>query len=165
MPTYVLAQLNIARLLAPLESPLLADFVANLARVNALAEASPGYLWRLQTEDGDATALRPFGEDMLVNLSVWQDVAALHRFVYQSAHVDIMRRRREWFSRMDEAFTVLWWIPSHHRPDLTEAAARLALLRRCGPSPEAFSFRAAFPPPDASPEAAVGDYPATCPAD
>lgn len=102
---------------------------------------------------------------MLVNLSVWQDALALHRFVYQSGHVEIMRRRREWFARMAEAYTVLWWIPAQHRPTLTEAAERLALLRRCGPTPEAFSFRAVFPPPDAPPATAVGDFPATCPAD
>ena len=97
MSAYELAQLNIALMKEPLESPRMADFVANLERINALAESSPGFVWRLQTDEGDATALRPLGEDTLVNLSVWKDVASLNKYVYQSAHVEIMRRRKEWF--------------------------------------------------------------------
>src|SRR5438128_9496764 len=106
MSKYQLAQLNIARMKAPLESPLMADFVNNLDVINALAEKSAGYVWRLQTEQGDATLLRPLGNDMLVNLSVWRDVAALHAFVFSSEHVQIMRRRREWFESMEQAYVV-----------------------------------------------------------
>ena len=150
MSGYQLAQLNIGVIKAPMDSPVMADFAANLDRINALAQASTGFIWRLQTEQGDATALRPFDdENMLVNMSVWQDVESLNRYVYNSAHVELMRRRREWFQRMDEAFLVLWWVPRGHRPSVDEAMARLERLRREGPSAEAFTFRGAFPAPDA----------------
>ena len=95
MSKFELAQLNIAYLRAPIESPLLADFVANLDRINALAEASDGFKWRLMTDDGNATSLRPFGNDVIVNMSVWRDLEALRNYVYHSAHVEIMKRRRE----------------------------------------------------------------------
>lgn len=150
MPPFELAQLNVARLVAPLDSPVLTDFVANLERINALAERSPGFVWRLQTEDGDATGIRHFGDDMLVNLSVWRDVAALHDFVYRTAHVEIMRRRMEWFERMDAAYMVLWWVASGRRPTLEEAEARLDRLREAGPTAEAFSFRRPFAAPGGS---------------
>lgn len=141
MPAYHLAQLNIARMLYPLEAPGMADFVANLERINALAEASPGFVWRLQDEEGDATAIRPFGEEVLVNLSLWQDVESLRAFVYGSAHSEILKRRVEWFSRLGEAHMVLWWVPAEHLPTPEEAAERLQLLRERGASPQAFSFR------------------------
>src|SRR5690606_1494344 len=111
MVGYHVAQLNIGRLRAPLDSPQLAAFVEALEPVNALADRAPGFVWRLQTEEGDATALRPFPDDMmLVNMSVWESVEALADFVYRSAHRDILRRRREFFEPMEEAFTVLWWV-------------------------------------------------------
>ena len=147
MPGYALAQLNIARMKAPLDSPAMADFVANLDRINALAESAPGYLWRLMDESGDATGLRPFGEDLIVNMSVWQDVASLADYAFKSGHVEVMRRRREWFAPMDEAFAVLWWVPLEHRPDTTEARERLEHLRAHGPTAHAFTFKAVFPPP------------------
>jgi hypothetical protein len=149
MSTYQLAQLNIARMQEPLDSPAMADFVNNLDRINALAEASDGFVWRLQSDEGNATSIRPLGENVLVNMSVWSDVDSLNAFVYRSAHAGIMRRRREWFARMAEAFVVLWWIPRGHRPTLEEALARLDLLRATGPTPEAFSFRQVYAPPDA----------------
>jgi Domain of unknown function (DUF3291) len=150
MSAFELAQLNIGVIRGAMDSPVMADFAANLERINALAEATPGFVWRLQTDEGDATAIRPFDdENMLVNMSVWRDVAALNGYVYQSAHVELMRRRREWFERMDEAFLVLWWVPVGHRPGVDEALARLARLREHGPTPEAFTFRRAFPAPDA----------------
>jgi hypothetical protein len=149
MSTYQLAQLNIANMKAPLESPSMADFVANLQRINALAEASPGYIWRLQNEAGDATALRPFGDDVLVNLSVWRNVQALSDYVYTSAHTKMLKRRQEWFSQVSAAHLVLWWVPAGHRPSVQEAAERLALSREQGASAQAFSFRQAFPAPDA----------------
>jgi hypothetical protein len=148
--TYELAQLNIGVIKGPMDSPVMADFAANLERINALAEQTPGFVWRLQTDDGDATALRPFeNENMLVNMSVWRDADALRRFVYRSDHVDIMRRRAQWFERMNEAFLVLWWIPEGHRPSIAEAIARLETLRRQGPTAQAFTFRQSFPSPDA----------------
>ncbi len=149
MSAYELAQLNIATLTEPLESPGMADFVANLDRINALAESAPGFVWRLQTEEGDATAFRPMGDDVLVNMSVWRDVASLDQYVYGSAHVEIMRRRKEWFLRMKDAYVVLWWVPQGRRPSVEEAIAKLERLRRDGPTEAAFTFRSAFPPPDA----------------
>ncbi len=151
MSDYELAQLNIAIMKEPLDSPSMADFVANLDRINALADGSPGFVWRLQSEEGDATALRPLGAETLVNMSVWQDVESLHRYAYRSAHVDIMRRRREWFESMKEVFVVLWWVPTGHRPSVEEAIARLESLRSDGPTEKAFTFRRTFPPPDAAP--------------
>jgi Domain of unknown function (DUF3291) len=150
MSQYELAQLNIAVMKEPLDSPRMADFVANLERINALAESSPGFVWRLKTEEGDATALRPLGDQTLVNMSVWKDVASLNQYVYKSSHVEIMRRRKEWFERMSEASIVLWWVPQGHRPSVVQAIERLELLRAQGPSADAFTFRHAFPPPDAA---------------
>ncbi|MBV8211285.1 MAG: DUF3291 domain-containing protein [Burkholderiaceae bacterium] len=164
MAQYELAQLNIAVMKEPLDSPGMADFVANLDRVNALAEATAGFVWRLQTEEGDATALRPVDEKTLVNLSVWQDVASLNTFVYRSAHVEIMRRRQQWFERMDEAYLVLWWIPKGHRPSIDEALARLTVLRNKGPTREAFTFRQAFHPPDPPEVGAPFELGDACPA-
>mgnify|MGYP006288725537 CR=1 FL=1 len=159
-----LAQLNIARLKEPLDSPLLADFVANLDRINALAERSPGFVWRLETEEGDATAIRPFGPEYIVNLSVWEDIASLHAFVYRSAHAGIMSRRREWFERMGEAWQVLWWTEAGRLPTVTEARERLEHLRRHGPTPEAFTFRKAWPAPGAAPDTALPGLDEPCPA-
>lgn len=164
MSNYHLAQLNIAALKAPLDSPELKDFVDNLDRINALAEGSPGFIWRLKGDGNDATSLRPFGADDIVNMSVWRDAAALKDYVYGSAHRDIMRRRREWFTRMAQAYMVLWWIPAGHTPTVIEAAARLAQLRANGPTPAAFTFAQAFAPPDAQAAGGGFSFPDTCPA-
>lgn len=149
MSRYHLAQLNIASMKEPLEAPGMADFVANLARINALAESSPGYVWRLQDEAGDATAIRPFGAQVLVNLSLWEDVESLSDYVYKSAHSEMLKRRNEWFSRLGEAHMVLWWVPAGQLPDVQEAAERLRLLRESGPTAQAFSFRQRFAAPHA----------------
>ena len=164
MSAYELAQLNVALMKEPLESPTMADFVANLDRINALAESSPGFVWRLKTEDGNATALRPLGEDTLVNVSVWKDVNSLNRYVYQSAHVEIMRRRKEWFERTREAYVVLWWVRKGHRPTVPEAIAKLDLLRAKGPTEDAFTFRRAFRAPDAPQPGAPFAFGDECPA-
>jgi hypothetical protein len=165
MSAYELAQLNIGIIKGAMNSPVMADFAANLDRINALADRSPGFIWRLQTEEGDATAIRPFDNDnMLVNMSVWRDIESLLKYVYSSAHVDVMRRRREWFERMPEAFLVLWWVPKGYRPSVAEAIAKLEALRAKGPTPDAFTFRQPFPAPDASdsePSIPFGDE---CPA-
>jgi hypothetical protein len=147
MSNFELAQLNFSHLKAPIDSPLLADFVANLDRINLLAEASNGFQWRLQTDEGNATSLRPFGDDVIVNMSVWRDLDALRKYVYDSAHAEILKRRRQWFTPASQTY-VLWWVPSGHRPSLAEAADRLEALRRNGPSSSAFTFGKPFPPPD-----------------
>ncbi len=146
---FQLAQVNIALPREPLDAPLLAEFVAALAPVNAAAEASPGFVWRLATVDGDATAVRAFDDErLIVNMSVWESLEALRNFVYsQRAHLDVLRRRREWFERLGDAAVVLWWVPAGHRPSIAEAEQRLALLRDAGPTPSAFTFRDRFPPP------------------
>ena len=165
MSGYELAQLNVGVIRAPMDSPVMAQFAASLDRINALAERSPGFIWRLQTEAGNATALRPTeDENLLVNMSVWRDTESLIGFVYRSAHAEVMRRRREWFERMSEAYLVLWWVPRGHRPPLSEALARLDALRRHGPHAQAFGFRQAFPPPDAPPATAPQSFPDECPA-
>jgi hypothetical protein len=130
-----------------LDSPGMAEFVANLDRINALADVAPGFVWRLESDDGDATEFRPLGDMTLVNLSVWKDLAALKDFVYQSGHVEIMRRRAQWFDRMREAYVVLWWIPQGHRPTTDEAIARLEYLRTNGPTDAAFSFGKVYAAP------------------
>jgi hypothetical protein len=165
MSGYELAQLNIGIIKGPIDSPVMAEFVANLERINALADAAPGFVWRLQTEAGDATAIRPFdNEHQLVNMSVWRDAESLRQFVYHSAHAPIMRRRREWFERIKEAYLVLWWVPRGHRPDVNEAIVRLERLRAGGPGPEAFTFGELYPPPDAPPAERPGGFHDRCPA-
>jgi len=161
---YQLAQLNIARLKAPLDSPELKDFVDNLDRINELADNSPGFVWRLTGDGNDATALRPMGEDVIVNMSVWRDVESLKNYVYRSPHVEILKRKREWFTRMAESPFVLWWVAAGHQPTLTEAANKLILLREKGPSPEAFTFVSAFAAPDAAQANAPFSFRDTCPA-
>lgn len=165
MSAYELAQLNIGTIRGPIDSPVMADFVANLARINALADASPGFLWRLQTEAGDATAIRPFeNENVAINMSVWRDTESLRRFVYRTAHADILRRRAEWFEKMSEAFVVLWWVPRGHRPTVAEAIERLGALRSKGASAQAFTLRQTFPPPDAPASEQPGTFGDECPA-
>jgi hypothetical protein len=165
MSAYELAQLNIGIIRGPMDSPVMAEFAANLGRINALADATPGFVWRLQTEAGDATAIRPFeNENLLLNMSVWRDVESLLQFVYHSSHTEIMRRRREWFERIGEAYLVLWWVPRGHRPTVTEAIARLEHLRRHGPHAEAFTFRQTFPAPDAPHSEQSAGYGEECPA-
>jgi hypothetical protein len=144
---FELAQLNVARLLAAIDSPQLADFVAGLERVNALADSAPGFVWRLQDESGNATAVRPWGDDTIVNMSVWDSVESLRSYVFAAGHVDVLRRRREWFVPMDTAHLVLWWVPAAHRPQLEEARERLELLERLGPTARAFTLRQSFPRP------------------
>ena len=147
MAGYELAQLNIAQMKTPLDAPEMADFIANLDRINALAEAAPGFIWRLTGDDDNATSIRPFGPNTLVNMSVWRDVQTLSDYVYKTVHVEIMKRRKEWFERMPEAYNVLWWVPSGHRPDEYEAMQRLQTLRAMGPTDKAFSFKQPFPEP------------------
>jgi hypothetical protein len=143
-----LAQLNIGLPIAPLDGPELAGFVAELEPVNALADAAPGFVWRLQTEDGDATAVRGFGDDrLIVNMSVWTSLEALAAFVYTGHHREVLARRRQWFERMREAFQVLWWVPDGIRPTIADAEQRLDHLRTHGPTPYAFTFRTPFPAP------------------
>ena len=146
-PRWHLAQLNIGRVRAPMTDPLMAGFVAELESVNALADSAPGFIWRLQTEAGDATAIRPYDDDtILINMSVWETVEALKAYVYRTHHVDVMRQREKWFERLDTYFIALWWVPAGTIPTVLEAKLRLDHLRQYGESPYAFSFKKVFPP-------------------
>jgi hypothetical protein len=144
MPTstaWHLAQVNIARLLAPLDSPQLAGFVSRLDEINALADGSPGFVWRLQTPEGDATQLRVFpDESILVNLSVWTSLEALQDFAYRSCHVELLRQRSDWFHRLPTPAYALWWIPAGTLPSVDDARQRLEHLAAHGPTREAFVF-------------------------
>ncbi len=143
---FELAQINISRLLAPLDSELLADFTGALDRVNAAAEAADGFVWRLQDYGGDATGIRVFDDDwLIVNMSVWRDPDALTAYVYSPEHRTVLGRRREWFARPVEAMTALWWVPAGTRPTVEEAQRRLVALRADGPTAEAFTLGQIFP--------------------
>jgi hypothetical protein len=122
---YHLAQVNIARMLAPLTDPIMAGFVARLDEINAIADTSPGFVWRLQTEDGNATSLRPFDDDLiLVNMSVWASLSDLLVFVYKSQHRQVLQQRRDWFERFDGPYVALWWVQVGHLPTVEEAKER-----------------------------------------
>lgn len=162
MGEYHLAQINVGRLLAPIDDPLIAGFANALDEINALADTSRGFIWRLQTEDGDATAIRPYDDDsILINMSVWASIEALGDFVYRSDHTAYLRRRREWFERMRDTITALWWIPAGAIPTVDEGVARLDHLREHGPTPHAFTFRHRFSPDESVEQADDRDE---CPA-
>ena len=142
-----LAQVNIGRMKGPLDSATMAGFVARLDEINALADRSPGFVWRLQTEQGNATALRPYADDrILFNLSVWQTVDALRDYVYRSVHAELLRGRQQWFTKFDGAYLALWWVPVGHVPSVDEAKERLAHLDEHGSTPFAFNLKVTFPP-------------------
>jgi len=143
-----LAQVNIGRLIAPQGDPRVAPFFAALDRINALAEASAGFVWRLKGDGNDATSLQPTPDPLVIpNMSVWEDADSLFAFVYRSAHTPEMARRREYFGRFDGAYQALWWIPAGSIPTVEDAMAKLWLLDRYGPCPQAFTFKARFPAP------------------
>lgn len=148
MSAYHLAQINIAQARAEMTDPVMAAFVARLDEINALADAAPGFVWRLQTEAGDATALRVFDDPLLlVNMSVWQDLDALKQYVYKSLHVELLRDRDAWFHKMLPAHQALWWVPAGHIPSVQEGRERLEHLRAHGPGPQAFTFAKPQPAP------------------
>jgi hypothetical protein len=143
-----LAQANVARMRAPLEDPVMEGFRSQLDRINAVADRSPGFVWRLQTPEGNATAIRAYDDErILFNMSVWDSLEALHHYVYRSDHVGPLRNRREWFEPMAGPILVLWWIRAGHIPTIDEAKERLRILRERGPSQDAFTFRQPFAPP------------------
>jgi hypothetical protein len=143
-----IAQVNIALPRGPLDSPALAEFVSNLEPVNALADTAPGFVWRLEDETGDATSIRVFEDErLIINMSVWQSIEALWDFVYSGGHLEVMRRRREWMTRLAGAYMCLWWMPEGHLPDTTEARERLEHLERHGPTPQAFTFKRRYSSP------------------
>lgn len=147
---YHLAQINIGRVRYPVEDPRMAGFMTKLDEINALAESSPGFVWRLQTTEGNATYFRPYPEDdrILLNMSVWTGVPELKDYVYRTAHAQFVRRREEWFEKFTGVYLALWWVPAGHLPGIDEAKKRLAYMEEHGPSQFAFTFQSVFEPDD-----------------
>lgn len=153
MTAFHLAQINFARLRAPLDEPSMAEFVEGLALMNALADRSPGFVWRLIGDEAEGTTAAPADPLEIYTLSVWESVEHLRAYAYQSEHLDYLRRRREWFEPHDSRTSlVLWWVPAGHLPTFEEGRSRLAQLAADGPTAEAFTFRKVFSPPAARPE-------------
>jgi len=147
MSQFHLAQLNIAKARAEMDDDVMSGFMARLDEINELADQSPGFIWRLQSEEGDATSFRVFDDPLLlVNMSVWADVDSLKEYVYRTVHVDLLKDRDAWFHKTSSAHQVLWWIPVGHIPTLEEAKAKLEILERDGPGPEAFTFSRPYSP-------------------
>lgn len=149
MDRYHIAQVNIGRVRAPLDDPRMAGFVNRLEEINALADHSPGFVWRLQTQEGNATYFRPYDDDrILVNMSVWESIEALKHYVYRTAHAELLRQRQDWFETFASSYMALWWVPVGHLPGIDEAKKRLAHLDRHGPTQFAFGFKTVFQPED-----------------
>ncbi len=152
--SWQLAQVNIARMKESLESELLVDFVSELDNVNAEAENSPGFVWRLKDDSGYATGIDAFNDpELIINMSVWESIEALAAFTYKNKpHLEVLKKRRNWFHHMEVSF-VLWWVPAGHEPTLEEAKRKLTQLAEAGPSPAAFTFKDSFPMPEGCREA------------
>lgn len=147
---FEVAQLNVGRTVAPLDDPVMEGFVTRLAEINTLAETSPGFVWRLAGDNGDNTGLTVDDGDPLfiTNLSVWRSIEDLWAYTYRSGHSAVFKRRHEWFERRETPSLVLWWLPSGTIPTVPEALDRLRLLARLGPTPDAFTLKQRFPPPE-----------------
>ncbi len=151
MNGYHLAQINIARVRAPLDDPLMEGFVSRLDAINRVADNAPGFVWRLQTESGDATSIRAYDDErIIVNMSVWESPDVLFEYVYQSQHIEPLRLRQEWFEKLDGPHLALWWIPVGHIPTPQEGKERLEHLQAHGPTPHAFTLKTRFPIPEAT---------------
>jgi hypothetical protein len=162
---YQLAQCNIGRAKGPMDGPVMAGFAARLNDINALADGAPGFVWRLQTDAGNATSIQTYEDPLiLVNLSVWESPEHLRAFVYRTDHANVMRQRRQWFERFEGVYLVMWWVPAGHIPTTTEAQERLAHLQKHGDTPHAFSFARLFPSPDRADQAPTVDLSDPCPA-
>ncbi len=149
MSRYQIAEINIGRIRAELNDPIMAGFVNRLDEINALADASPGFIWRLQSNEGNATYFRPFNDEwLLLNMSVWADVESLRHYVYQTAHRELLRQRQAWFEKLEQMYLALWWVPGGHIPGIDEAKRRLAHLEAHGPTQFAFNFKSIFQPDD-----------------
>jgi hypothetical protein len=143
-----LAQINIAHLLAPIDSPLLADFVADIDYINSIAEKSQGFVWRLKDESGNATDINPFdNETIIVNMSVWESIDHFKKFVYESGHVEVFKKRAKWFSKMNTPHTAMWWVPAGYLPTAQEGKEKLEFLAKNGDTIDSFSFKRTFEMP------------------
>lgn len=148
MTRYHIAQVNMGRIKAPLDDPRMAGFVGRLDELNALADGSPGFVWRLQTSAGNATYFRPYDDDdrILLNMSVWETVESLKSYVYRTVHAEMIRQRHEWFEKFERPVLALWWVPAGHVPGIDEAKKRVAHLEQHGPTQFAFTFQKVFQP-------------------
>jgi hypothetical protein len=147
MTTYQVAQVNIGRIKFPLDDPGMAGFLNRLDEINALAEKTPGFVWRLQTGEGNATYFRPYADDrILMNMSVWETIEALRDYVYHTTHAQLLRQRTEWFEKFSGSYSALWWVPAGHIPSIDEARKRIAHLDVHGPTQFAFNFKTTFQP-------------------
>jgi hypothetical protein len=144
-----LAQVNIGRIKGvTINDPVMAEFVAQLDEINQLAEQSEGFVWRLKDDQNNATHFNPFNDErVIVNLSVWESIAHLEKFVYKSPHFEVLKRRKDWFEKFGKPFMALWYVPAGHHPTMEETIEKLTLLQNIGPTQEAFSFREKFGPP------------------
>lgn len=141
MPYHV-AVFNIARMLGEIDSPVMQEFADNLDPVNTLGEQSSGFVWRLKSDNGNATSIRIYDDPyMIVNLSVWETIDSVFQFTYYTAHTDYFRRRREWFEKFDLPLLTLWWVPAGYTPTAQEARAKLEYLHEHGVTPHAFTFK------------------------
>jgi len=142
---YHLTQINIAKMLAPIDSPVMAEFVANLDSINALAESSEGFVWRLKEDGNNATSIKAYDDDfIIVNMSVWENIDLLRQFVYNSHHVEVFKQRRQWFEKMTDMHMALWYVSTDYTPTAMDGVERLDYLRRYGETPFAFSFKKGF---------------------
>jgi hypothetical protein len=143
-----LAQINIGRLVAPLDDPRISSFLAQLDAINALAEQSSGFVWRLQSDSGNATDVA-YNDDpfVIVNMSVWESIEALRDFTYRSHHVEVLKDRAQWFEKAAKPHYCLWWIPAGHVPTVAEGRERLTQYQELGPTPDSFWFSRPFPVP------------------
>ena len=147
MRPFHIAQVNIGRIRADLDDPIMTSFVNRLDALNALADSSPGFVWRLQTDAGNATYFRPFNDQrMLLNMSVWESVESLRHYVYQTAHRELLRERHAWFEKLEQVYMALWWVPMGHIPGIDEARRRISHLEAHGPTQFAFTFKSIFEP-------------------
>lgn len=145
MQGFHLAQINVGRTVAPIDDPRLAGFVAQLDAINALADRDPGFVWRLQSDSGNATDIQVSADpNFIVNMSLWRDLESLFTYVYKTDHTKVMAQRRRWFEKPDGAFMALWWLPAGEIPTIEDGLERVALIDRRGPTPEAFSFKVPF---------------------
>lgn len=158
--TFHLAEVNIGRILGPMDSPVMAEFAANLNRINTLAEGSEGFIWRLKDDSNNATSI-PVTEDrfLILNMSVWRNIDDLFAYTYRTAHAEYVRRRGEWFERLKDMHMAFWYIPAGHIPSVSEAMDRIARIREQGPSPYAFNFKHRFSLEEALAAGAVGGGP------
>lgn len=150
MKKYLIAEINIARMKGVnINDPIMQEFLENLDKVNALAESSEGFVWRLKDESNNATNLNPYNdEQIIINISVWESIEALEQYVYKSFHTDFLKRRKEWFHQFGKAFTAMWWTPEGVFPTMDEAVEKLEYLQKNGASQLAFDFKRKFPEPN-----------------